>query len=330
MSKHWILIILVIFLSACTPLYGSRLGNYFRNQEPVFGRGINIEFLPEQPPDEIYEGSPFSVNINMVNYATTHPISGEICISDTLSDTFAGIAGEQCHSFYLQEAFLESDEKGNIRRATPWQEAINLGTYEYNNIPGKNTPLQTNFILTANYQYTATLSTTICLSNQIFGSSRSSRFNCPQTELIRSTDFGIDAEHSPVTIQQMKKIVQSGKDQSYVDLLLEFLIVNRGGGIVVSPYERVSSSKQEGPILLTLSLDGEFIFECTPYPDFNLYLNPNGETNIVCRATVPIDSLGQNAYLEANLQYGYSFIQVFGPVSIFPIPGNIQYREPFF
>jgi len=134
-KRYLILIILIIFISGCTGSI-SPLGSG--------PNGIQIKFI--QPEDSslsrgLDEGSSLPIEIELTNYAECR-VNGELCIKDTLSDTYGGV-NEQCKNIDFEEARinnkkLELDQQKFIFSSQPYlnlfkdQETNLQATVKYN------------------------------------------------------------------------------------------------------------------------------------------------------------------------------------------------------
>ncbi|MEK6955857.1 MAG: hypothetical protein AABW52_04310, partial [Nanoarchaeota archaeon] len=67
-------------------------------------RGVNIKFV-ELPPKELAEGEEFSTTIQISNaVVNANGLNGELCLRDTITDTYGGVSDNSCFPVNLPSA----------------------------------------------------------------------------------------------------------------------------------------------------------------------------------------------------------------------------------
>src|SRR3989344_3566020 len=100
MKKIIILLCALLLISAaCTSQRGGKA-----SQADV----ITMNFLTNQPPQQLYEGQSFRVGLNIDNYAAEEK-EAFLCIFDELGDYFNGIPANTCQTIKLERTDMSGD-----------------------------------------------------------------------------------------------------------------------------------------------------------------------------------------------------------------------------
>ena len=96
MKKHYLILtfFVLLIINGCAGLT-SRTGS----DGPLTGspNGVEIKFLPEQPPLELFEGSDVIVGLELENNAACDAI-GSVCINDLAPSSRGGVIEPICNS----------------------------------------------------------------------------------------------------------------------------------------------------------------------------------------------------------------------------------------
>src|SRR3989344_5744558 len=101
--KWFIFIAMLLLLSSCAT-FSNSFGKYLGGREgAVGGSGVILKFI--DAPDEgqeIYEDEVFQLGIEIENHVATDPgLIGELCVRDTLTNSYGGMQDNECLSVNL-------------------------------------------------------------------------------------------------------------------------------------------------------------------------------------------------------------------------------------
>lgn len=265
---------------------------------------IDMNFVTNQPPQEIYEGQSFRVGLNIDNYATAKK-DVFFCIFDELGGYFNGIPADTCQTVSLESAELSGDNivPSKKRIYLPGEEE----TYVYNNIKGT---VSTSIFAELNYQHKTTATSQICVKRDLETEVKDEKCNEKTQDTVENTD-------GPLRISNLEKtFVPLGKNK--VSVLLKFDVGNVGSGKVKNRNAINNNNKENlDPIVdFTVNLLGKTKdFDCTPITNGKFSLKENQKT-IKCQTTIDMEDSFQMIPLEISLNYGYSISKSTSSINI--------------
>jgi len=206
MKKHYLILtfFVLLIINGCAGLT-SRTGS----DGPLTGspNGVEIKFLPEQPPLELFEGSDVIVGLELENNAACDAI-GSVCINDLAPSSRGGVIEPICNSLNIAGARTENNkpsiEKDEFYTRIPSYTGIDRP---------EGLPVTLEAIATYNCKIIA--GPQLCVKSTI-GQDTS----CPNAETITGTR--LRASVGPITITEIKKTFapESGGVRLVTDITL--------------------------------------------------------------------------------------------------------------
>lgn len=222
-SKRQLQLLLLLFLllvTACAP------SNDMRRIDIYTGtRGVELEFVGESPPDELYEGSEFPLAIFVSNDGTF-----------TLDGAqYTGELSYSYDSFYLEEIVSDNPPDKNIileGKSYFYPEGdfnlFSLPRFKAKPIEGQRENPKTDIFVSACYPYQTKLTDEICID-------AASLYQDVRAQPCRSEDKTYNSQGAPVAITRVKAEMHSSSGLAKPSFIIEFS--NRGSGSVLAPVE---------------------------------------------------------------------------------------------
>mgnify|MGYP001597581851 CR=1 FL=1 len=290
MKKYFLFLILaLIFISSCATIRPSETGISKLTGSP---NGIQIKFLPEQPSDEIFEGSDVNLGLELTNNAACDA-RGKLYITDTAPSSRGGITEFISRDFDLPGATVE----GSKQRIEKTNFFIKASPYT-----GLDRPegLQVTLEATAIYNCRFTSGPQFCVKST-FGEEQ----DCKITETI--TGNQLRAYAAPVAITKVVK--KTNPESGGVRLVTEITLSKMSNGYVSNEASTQNplTISEEDPININVDFDGNQM-ECSGsnFRDNKLFWKANDPASktITCHTLVNVvERIDGN--LNINLDYVY-------------------------
>ena len=299
MKKIIFLALLLILIAGCI-----EIPKFTQTKKISVGRGIIMEFMPNQPPAEIK--GPFLVGLKFTNNNPVE-ITGTLSLRDvTPYEGFEDITEQ----VYLEPALVESSEdpqtgESKIKSFSPSIKFEPFDKIEYKNVlPGATT----QFIAEFDFDYSSTINTPICAA-----SFEARTVTCPAQETISGSRLGLENQFAPITASITKKVTSSTPGQALLEL--EITLNNAGEGEIKGNEFLIATvdAVGEGAQLTCNSLNAV----SSNGNQFELTLEKN-QAKINCFADLSFagDLAVYNAYI--TLSYPYRLIAKTGSIKVNP------------
>jgi len=284
------ILIVVVFLSGC-----ELIGTGETPSEKDFrtgSNGLTISFLPNAPPDEVYEENPFSVGILLKNEGACEVRNGIV-------------------SFSVEERYVEISNYENSVRfnldgksfATPGgdQETKFLKA-KTKTIEGQSEKRETTIIASLCYPYKTIADASVCIDPDIYGLKT-------MNKICSVKDISLPAQGAPVAVTKIESKMLSAENDDYIkpQFIIHVKNVNNGEVIKKEKFQDACSSNSIGiddinVIDIKAELSGQML-ECSPG---TLKLK-DGEDSIRCvlEEGIPKERGTYTSPLVIELEYGY-------------------------
>ncbi len=279
-------VLVFLFISACPtgPMSGpSEKGQTITNV-------VEFSVLPERPPRNIYENTPFDIGLIVKNYDLEDK-NIMICVNDEYTDYFGGIPYGSCKNVLLEKAQQFKE------RIIPSEKEVFMpgegGKYAYKNIRKDE---DTKFTITLRYPYTSVAFGSLCLATD-YGQ------GCNIEENVQLETKG------PVKITSLKKTIIPYGGNS-IQLRLEMDIQNSGTGKVIEEKDVFSDQESEPLIGIHIKLPGiRSDFQCSPLYNGKIKLFKDSIT-LTCVSDLELPQKMLTNPIEIKLTYGYQIEKV--------------------
>lgn len=269
---------------------------------------INMNFLTNQPPQQLYEGQSFRVGLNIDNYAAEEK-EIFLCIFDELGDYFNGIPANTCQTIKLERSDISGDTiiPSKKRVYLPGEEE----TYVYENVKGS---MNTGMFAELNYQHKTTATSQICIKRDLEVDVKDEKCKETTQESVENTD-------GPLKISSLgKTIVPLGKNK--VSVMLELTITNSGSGEVKNKKAVKTKENLDPMVGIIVNLLGKTKdFECDQTVGGKISFKVNQKT-IKCQTTIDMEEPYIMVPVEITLDYGYSISKSTSSISILDKEGG--------
>ncbi|MBC8500481.1 MAG: hypothetical protein H8D38_01835 [DPANN group archaeon] len=313
-----VLVLFLIVLTSCGPKQNPYIVDYYTGT-----KGLELEFLGDSPPDEIYENTEFPLAVFVSN-------EGAFSLNGS---PYKGLISYSYDSFYLspilgtaQEEVLDIMLEGKSYTYPEGDfETFILPGFRANSIVGQRENPLTDLFVTACYPYRTKLTDEICIDTSAI--TRDIREKVCTSEI-----KGYNGQGAPVAITEVKPEMQTFGNRIRPVFLIT--IQNRGSGSVLSPVDKSeieracevqtdsSRKKNWNKVLVRAQLSGE---ELTCVPDEITLREQKGFARCYLSSEGYGSSLNYLATLIVELDYVY-LSSVSKTVSI--VRSNIPDLEP--
>lgn len=297
-----LLIILLLFISGCV------VPGQVSNQIISGKKGVTLEFLNYQPPDEIY--GPFKVGVKLTNFGLVNNINN---LNLNIYDALSGFGRnnneivEDTPSLTLQDAELIN------KQIYPVEENYISDDFFYSSSLKSGT--ETSIIAILSYNVRASIPVNICFAKSSFFAK-----NCPVDMNIPEA-INLEAYSSPVSIVNVNRKYTPGSD--IIPVVLVITLQNMGEGNVVA-----DGNRKENEIDFSINT-GSDKFTCSKVINEKIKLDKTGKTEIVCVANIQKDQDYIDSVIYINLAYSYkSFYSK--KVKFYNIGGNNENMQPIY
>src|SRR4030043_751652 len=229
-ASLFLLVIIAFFLSSCDFTPTTKEPNYFQGI-----KGLEISFLDNSPPKEVYEESTFPVNINVENRGAFDVI-----------DDYYGILSLSFDPFYVE--LFDVSTGGNLQvgksslilkgiqlygkskyHPTGRETFLSFPNFKAKPITGQREQPTTQLSATLCYPYKTTPSRMICVDMNIYGENL-------RTQSCYEQDLALTDQGAPVAITKVEVENQpAGRD--LIRPVFTVHVQNMGSGSVLTPYD---------------------------------------------------------------------------------------------
>ncbi len=267
-----------LFLSACqTGEVSTNLG------------GINLEFLKNQPPQEIYENSNFVVGLKLKNSLPQAVEGVEVCVSDIISSEHGGIVGEECDSISMYSA---EHREGMIS----YEEQVlyfpkDGQAYAYKDM-GLG-PDQTTIIAEVKYPVKTTSTLNICLKKD--PTQDIAEISCETNSVFTKND--ISDQFSPVVLDKLESTITAEGNSNRIFLDLYFKKSGTG--------EVFSEGDDQNMMQFKITLGTKDVsFQCNTKKEGYLQFNELSEM-VTCNGLLELNEHVEVNSLKVETSYDY-------------------------
>lgn len=272
-----LLLIFLLIISSCeTTQQATNLG------------GIDMEFLPSQPPTDVFrEDSEFRVGLKLKNNLPNPVENVKLCVYDLLGNTYGGIERE-CRVFSLASAQVEDNQIFPEEKLVYFPE---FGTYSYTNL--ELAPDNTIIIVDMVYPLQTKSSLDICLKKD--PAYEVKEIPCETNTIFTGNE--IRSDYAPVNVDKVESsLTLEGENNGiYLDI---FLRKSASGEIVVSDDDLRNLMKIE------VSLGSDVQFDCETDEDGLIKFEENTK-EVHCNALVNLEDAYEVNSLNIVLSYNY-------------------------
>lgn len=259
--------------------------------------GVDLKILEGTPPrDQIFDGQPFNVIVQLINNLPRRVDDVSLCVWDEISESVGGIPGKECRTLALNPAIeYEGEVTPEISESFRFPEG---GSYVYRGVGEnyKSTNIHVDLVYPAD---SSTIVYPVCFKKS---AEINPDFPCELNE--RFTSQQMDADIAPVIVEKVEKvIVPSGGNENQI--ILDIYLKNSGRGEIISTdLENRNIMRVDVETVGTPSS-----FECFPLSQEGFIDFKESTKKITCRAQVTLDQIAYQESIKINLYYDYKVSQ---------------------
>ena len=198
-------------------------------------KGLEIDFLPNSPPNELYEESPFNINFFIENRGAF----------DVWEENY-GILSVSFDPFYIDASSLESAQGTNVDIGTDsvvfkgiqlpgksryfptgLETILSLPNFKTKTITGQREQPETQIFASLCYPYVTHLAKLICIDLNIYGQNL-------RKQICSQQDLSLSDQGAPLAIT-LVEIENQPVSSGAVRPVFTIHVQNRGSGTVLSP-----------------------------------------------------------------------------------------------
>jgi len=250
--------------------------------------GIDMEFLPSQPPTDVFrEDSEFRVGLKLKNNLPDPVENVKLCVYDLLGDNYGGI-DKECRDFSLVAAQVEGNQVFPEEKLVYFPE---FGTYSYTNL--ELAPDNTIIIVDMTYPLQTRSSLDICLKKD--PAYEVKEISCETNTIFTGGD--IRSDYAPISVDKVESsLTLEGENTGiYLDI---YLRKSAGGEIVVSNDDLRNLMKLE------VGLGPDVQFDCETDEDGLIKFEENTK-EVSCNALINLEDAYEVNSLNIVLSYNY-------------------------
>jgi hypothetical protein len=251
--------------------------------------GIDLEFLKNQPPEEIYENSNFVVGLKLTNSLPEAVQGIRVCVSDIISSEHQGIVGEECQILTIGGA------EHNDKRIIPEEEIIyfpkSKQAYSYKNM--NLGPDETTIFAEITYPVKTTSTLDLCLKKD--PTAEITEFSCETNSIFTGNE--INSPFSPISVEKVESTITSEGDKNRIFLEVYFKKSSLG---------EVSSLVEDDMLMgFKISLGAkEIVFSCNTKKEGYIEFNDLSE-KVTCNGLVELVEEIEVNSLKIEMSYDY-------------------------
>lgn len=286
--KFRYLFILLILLSACDPSekLPSTNDEVFRGSD-----GLNMNFIVNAPPPEIYPNQQFRTGITIRNLGAKYAADGYLLIG--YEEDYMTLAQENIQSIYLEGRTL-----ANIYG----EEEKYFFDFESKNVDDQSTHHRSTIFATTCYGFKTDAAAQICVDTDIYNEKQGQKICSAQ-------DISLNDQGAPVAIKKIEQdMLPMGDDK--VKPIFKIYIKNVGDGQVVArnsiakacSSEPLSRQDDIGVVTVDVKL-GTTPLTCSPIP-----MHLERDTDYVrcwLEEGISTNFITYQSFLQIHLEYGY-------------------------
>tara|TARA_Y100000310_G_C20682149_1_gene816628 strand:- start:1662 stop:2561 length:900 start_codon:yes stop_codon:yes gene_type:complete len=251
--------------------------------------GIDLEFLKNQPPEEIYENSNFIVGLKLKNSLPEAVQGINVCVSDILSSEHQGIVGKECQSLTIGGA----EHKEEI--IIPEEEVIyfpkNTQYYSYANMDLG--PDETTIFAEVTYPVKTTSTLDLCLKKD--PTAEVEELSCETNTIFTGKD--INSPFSPISVDKVESTITSEGNKNRIFLDVYFKKSSLG--------EVFYDEGDSGLMGFKISIGAKnIVFECNTDKEGYLEFNELSEM-VTCNGLVELEEFIEVNSLNIEMSYDY-------------------------
>lgn len=215
MSKWFGLFLLLLFVTGCSQFGGSQPGS-IPNYRQGYG-AVDVHLLPQMPPKEIVEGSPFRIAVNIQNKGAYDTGAGEVHILG-LSDVWTPLFFSSVSLPPLRGKSLEAPDGDQfIAEFNSRMTQLPPGASEY----------KSKFWALVKYDYTTTGQLDVCVNSELQIGVNTKSQGCS----VRNS-VSLSGQGAPIAVTNVEEVVSRTPSDATIQFTLK--VENRGKGDVVS------------------------------------------------------------------------------------------------
>jgi len=297
-----ILILLLFLLVGCASLPSIPfLGG--KQDKPVLGRGLKMQFMSGAPPVDrimIGQGSRTLVRVGIDNYGPK--VDGTLKFWDNIPGGLEGDQGVISVPVTIEggtPVFGNSKDPGQITNIVASKNFFSpegiSGKGEVQYVPDNVVPgMKLNIFAELSIpNYPSYIQTSFCLKREADVTAP-----CSNQEVITSSKLGPEVSYLPVTVDRIEKTATPyGEDNFFVDL--KIVLRNLGGGELIG-----EDGKKDRMDRFEVLVDNGAKVTCSPDPRQGQLVFNNNEAVINCAVE---DLRAGQSYTDHTLRIGYSF-----------------------
>lgn len=218
MSRFWVFFAVLgaVLLVSCGQLGREQQGKITNFRQGT--NGLELTLLPNMPPKEILEGSPFRIGVQVQNRGA-YDVSRAAVSVVGLNEAWTPLLIHDIELPTLLGRSLDAPEGDFFIAEFPGQNrGLPPGAAEY----------RSKFWVIAEYDYTSIAQTDVCINPELFVGLERGTGSCT----VRNS-ISLSGQGAPVAVTRVEEIITPGETSATVQFT--FTVENRGGGELVSP-----------------------------------------------------------------------------------------------
>ncbi len=279
-------------------------------------KALTMKFIENQPPNEVWEGTPFQIALDIKNEGATDIAGVDEGLLYISGFKYINVNREKSFSLEGKDQF---NPEGGFGVVTFPAEAVQIDDRDQTD----------SFVITACYKYKTEAGVDICINPNVLDIAKIKEGECKPNTVSASGGQG-----APITVTKIEqeyipiKIPAQAGDTRETKVLFKIHIANRGDGKVVSYDAYEKKCRQTGAGLdaekelnvvrvkdvrfseyaLDTAIGAEYRIDCTGFKDPSkreIKIPISKDLVMTCSATL----YGDNAYispLTVELEYGYN------------------------
>ncbi len=294
MKKQFlILAVIALFMSGCHDGLFLRKDTMRLPEVSIGTQGVELFFAQNTPPAEAYEGSQFSLMVNLANLGTTDVEEGIYALS--YEPQYLYLPRQQNQGRFVVRGKSIFNPQG--------EERLLKFTFDTKPLGPQLQGYPATMTFTACYPYKTNAPITVCIDTDLTGKA-SGKVCIPTLQAFPQ------GQGAPVAVATVETRMLPHEQENRVRPEFVLTIKNLGRGEVVAEelYREACSGRALGPegwsVVSVEAVLSDKMLTCAPTP---VKIKQQGETRVVCTLAEGIDSrLGSyTAPLTVTLGYGY-------------------------
>ena len=294
LKKKYIGLILVLFLISGCGSFSLNRGSISDVKIYTGTSGLELEFLKDNPPREVYEDQIFKATVFLRNDGAFDISSGYLLI---------GLEEDYMKLLYEYDQRLDLQLNGKSMQTPVGEERIEEFTIKTKKIDPQTQEHESSIYVTSCYKYRTELHQDVCIDPDVYNLK-------PIEKACEVKDISLSSQGAPVAITKIEEKISSSESEEIMIPQFIIYIQNKGKGEVIDERKiddvcsaKPLTSEDINKLTIAAYLSG-IPLECKPY---ELKLK-NKQEKVICslKEGIKKDEPAFTTLLSVILDYGYT------------------------